>query len=298
MRLNLYYLTHSLPIVIFLFTEVTVEATRFNATSAKVLKNSNNCSIWLSLFQSFSIGSSTEVQVLICAVFKLTFFTSVLAMQYWAQCRLKKVQVSCLGMCISSFLLLEKSPLNAYICYFSNDLILHCATWGTAGFQVSTSGIFLSSPAIQNVCGFYMTTLEVLMMKCIHCIQLYQKELSTSTSFMVRSVWVRHLHNFLKWQWLHSVCSSSFKKTLDSVPNGSLSVWMWTFLSAFKEKVFMHDKWFFLCSVESDWYSVYKEDEDVWFLKHFSRPVSEEAHQRMRNECILLLYISANTIYW
>jgi len=155
-------------------------------------------------------------------------------MLYWTQYRLKKAQVSWLGMCISSFLILEKSPLNAYIHYFSNGLIFHCATWGTAGFQVSTNGIFLSSLAIQNVYGVYMTTLEVLLMKCIHCIQLYQKSLSTSTCFMVRSVWVRHLHNFLKRQWLHTVCSSRFKNTLDGFPNGTISVWMWTFLSVFK----------------------------------------------------------------
>lgn len=106
--------------------------------------------------------------------------------------------ISCLGTCISSFLKLEKSPLNTYIYYFSNCLILNCTTWETARFQVSACGIFLSSLAMPNVYGVYMTTLEDLLMKCIHC--AYQKELSTSTWFMVRSVWVRHLHNFLKWQ--------------------------------------------------------------------------------------------------
>lgn len=36
-------------------------------------------------------------------------------------------------------------------------------------FQVSACGIFLSSLAMPNGYGVYMTTLEDLLMKCIHC---------------------------------------------------------------------------------------------------------------------------------
>lgn len=67
--------------------------------------------------------------------------------------------INCLGTCISSFLKLEKSPLNTYIYYFSNCLILNCTTWETARFQVNACGIFLSSLAMPNIYGVYMTTL-------------------------------------------------------------------------------------------------------------------------------------------
>lgn len=54
--------------------------------------------------------------------------------------------------------------------YFSNCFILLCATWETARFQINANGgIFLSSPAMPNVYGVYIPTLEFLLMKCSHC---------------------------------------------------------------------------------------------------------------------------------
>lgn len=113
---------------------------------------------------------------------------------------------------------------------------------------------------------------------------LHWKELSTSTWLMVNSVWVRHLHNFLKCQWLHTVCLSSFKKTLDDFPNDSPSVRIWTLMAMFKPGSFICDKLFFLYlwSLND---LVYTKEEKVWFLKTiFSKPLTETAQQRRMNE--------------
>lgn len=63
----------------------------------------------------------------------------------------------------------EKRPVSTYMYYLSNCLIL-CAAWQAAKFQMNVNGgIFLSIPAMPNVYGVYMPTLEVLLMKCSHC---------------------------------------------------------------------------------------------------------------------------------
>lgn len=83
---------------------------------------------------------------------------------------------------------------------------------------------------------------------------LHWKELSTNTWLMVNSVWVRHLHNFLKCQWLHTVCLSIFKKTLDDFWNGSPSVRISTLMIMFKTESFYI------------WYTIFPLISGVWMI--------------------------------